>query len=73
MKGFATVAFLLCLTSAHKSGDVKPKWWSIPEPVATVGKLFYFKIPHDSVVDNTGPVDVSYLFARSNCNIMSII
>ncbi|KAE9531612.1 hypothetical protein AGLY_010818 [Aphis glycines] len=57
MKGLAAVAFLLCLASAHKSGDVKHKWWSIPEPVATVGKLFYFKIPHDSVVDNTGPID----------------
>ncbi|XP_026809474.1 dystroglycan [Rhopalosiphum maidis] len=57
MKGLAAVAFLLCLASAHKSGDVKHKWWSIPEPVATVGKLFYFKIPHDSVIDNTGPVD----------------
>lgn len=64
MKGFAAIAVLLCLTSAHKSGDVKPKWWSIPEPVATVGKLFYFKIPHDSVVDNTGPVDVSIIHPR---------
>lgn len=63
MKGLVAVAFLLCLASAHKSSDVKPKWWSsIPEPVATVGKLFYFKIPHDSVVDSTGPIDVSLLF-----------
>lgn len=62
MRAFAAVALLLCLTSsAHKSGDVKHvKWWSIPEPVATVGKLFYFKLPHDSVVDNIGPVDVSW-------------
>lgn len=59
MKGLTAVAILVCLTSAHKSGDVKPKWWSIPEPIATVGKLFYFKIPHDSVIDNTGHVDVS--------------
>lgn len=58
MKGFAAIVFLLCLTSAHKSGEVKHKWWSIPEPVATVGKLFYFKIPHDLVVDNTSPLDV---------------
>ncbi|VVC32541.1 Hypothetical protein CINCED_3A011068 [Cinara cedri] len=58
MKGFFTIFSLwLCLTFAHKSGDVKHKWWSIPEPVATVGKLFYFKISHDSVVDNTGPID----------------
>jgi len=62
MKGLAAVVFLLCLASAHKSGDVKHKWWSIPEPVATVGKLFYFKIPHDSVVDNTGPIDVSLFY-----------
>lgn len=58
MKGFIAIALLLCLSSAHKSGDVKHKWWSIPEPVATVGKLFYFKIPLDSAVDNTSPVDV---------------
>lgn len=58
MKVFAAIVFLLCLTSAHKSGEVKHKWWSIPEPVATVGKLFYFKIPHDLVVDNTSPLDV---------------
>lgn len=61
MKSLIVFAFLSCLTLAHKSGDVKHKWWSIPEPVATVGKLFYFKIPHDSVVDNTGPIDVSII------------
>lgn len=64
IKTVFAVAFLLCLASAHKSGDVKHKWWSIPEPVATVGKLFYFKLPHDSVVDNTGPIDVSILILR---------
>jgi len=69
MKGLAVVAFLLCLTSAHKPGDVKHKWWSIPEPVATVGKLFYFKISHDLVIDNTGPVNVSvfYMYYDSLC------
>lgn len=63
MRGFTAVSFLLCLTSAHKSGDVKPKWWTIPEPVATVGKLFYFKVPYDSIVDNTGPINVSIMSA----------
>lgn len=62
MKGFVAIALLVCLSSAHKPGDNKHKWWSIPEPVATVGKLFYFKIPHDSAVDNTSPVDVRLLF-----------
>lgn len=67
MKGLAVIAFfLLCAASAHKSGDVKPKWWSIPEAVATVGKLFYFKIPHDSVVDNTSPIDVSSFYLYCN-------
>lgn len=65
MRGLAAVVILLCLTSALNSGDVKPKWWSIPEPVATVGKLFYFKIPQDSVIDNTDPVDVSVFQNRS--------
>lgn len=62
MKSLAAIVFLLCLASAYKSADVKHKWWSIPEPVATVGKLFYFKIPHDSVVDNTSPIDVSLFY-----------
>ncbi|XP_050422099.1 dystroglycan 1 [Adelges cooleyi] len=57
MKGLVVVWVLCCLASAHKSADAKAKWWSIPEPVATVGKLFYFKIPHDLFVDSAGPID----------------
>ncbi|XP_050539992.1 dystroglycan 1 [Daktulosphaira vitifoliae] len=57
MKGSIFVLLICSLAFAHKSKDNKTKWWSVPEPVATVGKLFYFKIPHDSFIENTGPID----------------
>lgn len=66
MKGCISVLLLCSLAFAHKSRDAKTKWWSIPEPVATVGKLFYFKIPHDSFIENTGPIDVSISFCHIN-------